>query len=224
VFPIYVCYDSGVSLAEQAAIEQGLLETRPVFGCQIINYGAGTWEFGRLKSANEVVRSLPRNERGQINATQILDSITEVAKSWVDPGAVVMLTSADLCAGDLSWCFGIARPSTRVTVQSLARYRWLDEAEASACIRRTLRHELGHIFCCAADARRSNTVEKLGMHCTNLGCSMQQTMSLNELRIAVRKENPRQCFCAQCMDDLRRFRLWQENNEKRVVAPTRRRL
>lgn len=219
MFPIYVCYDSGVRMSERIAIEQGLKELQPIIGTQIVNYGTNQWKYGRFKSADEIVRSLPRNERGQIDATRVLDIVSEVSGCWIETGAVVMITSQDLYAEGLSWCFGLARPSTRITVQSIARYRGLCEAEASACIRRTLKHELGHIFGCAGDLRRSHTIEKLGSHCTNPGCTMRQSMSLDELRTVIREENPQRCYCHQCMEDLRRFQGAINFRESLVVMP-----
>ena len=43
MFPVYVCYDDGVAMAERAAIERGLIEIEPLIGSdtkiQICGFG-----------------------------------------------------------------------------------------------------------------------------------------------------------------------------------------
>ena len=206
MFPIIICCDSGVTKTEQAAIMRGLEETQPLFGCELLFYGNQSWTLGRYKSADEVVRAVPRNKAGQVNASIALDKLENVSREWMEKCAIVMFVSSDLYSNGLNWCFGLARHSARVTVQSVYRYRTLIESVASSCIRRTLRHELGHLFGCAMDKNRSNTTQALSTHCTNPGCSMRQTMTLRELITLSSQEDPRRCFCEQCLQDMMRFK------------------
>ena len=218
MFPIYVCWDNTVTLSERRIIEQGMRETQPLFGSRVICYGAHSWSVGKYKNANELVRSTSRRENGQINGSELLGKLSSLLEEWPEPGAIVLITGKDLYGDSCDWCFGLAKMSARVTVQSMSRYRELDEIEKSKCIRHILRHELGHIFYCAWTTKRTNTIEKIGAHCTNPGCSMRQTMSLSELRLAVISEDPKKCFCAQCMNDLRSFKSQYEALEKRNIA------
>ena len=213
MFPIYICWDRYVTEAEKRAIERAVYEIEPIFGCDFICYGNKSWNEGRYKSADEIIASAPHNENGQADGTNVLNKLEETMRKWTEPGAFVLFTGQDLKMVNTNWCFGVARMSSRVTVQSTIRYRSLPEKIASDCIKRTLRHELGHIFGCAADPKRTNTEQKLGSHCTNYGCSMRQTMSLQELVDDLPTENATRCFCSQCMADLRRFKQITEQKE-----------
>jgi predicted Zn-dependent protease len=215
VFPIYVCYDSYVTQAERYAIEQGMRETQDLFGCKVVCYGTNSSRFGQYENADQIVGSMMQNAKGQVNASILIDKLAHVSESWVDRGAIILVTGKDLYSQECNWCFGIARPSSRITAQSTYRYRSLSPSMAAACIKRTLRHEMGHIFCCPSSIRRSNTEMNLGLHCTNYGCSMRQTISVSALIEEVRTEDTKRCFCPQCMQDLRNFRSWYESVEKR---------
>lgn len=216
MFPVYVCYDDGVTAAERKAINSCLNVMQPLFGCEIYCYGTEPWPYGRYRSANAIVKSTPKNVSGQLSVSVLLDKLEETSASWIELNAFVLYTSKDLYFQErnLSWCFGAARKNTRVSVQSVKRFRGLSESAAAFCIRRTLRHELGHIFRCAASNYRSNTVDLAGLHCTNRGCSMRQAGSLNDLLAMMADERDEACFCEQCMADLRRFKLHYEANEK----------
>ena len=217
MFPIYICWDSKVRPAEQNAIMAGMRETKAMFGCEVVYYGTDAWQFGRYKNADEIMRTAPHNCAGQANAGNILTMMASTMNTWIEPGAMVLFTGEDLYIDGTNWCFGAARIKARVSVQSVARYRILDKATLSACVRRTLRHELGHIFTCAHDLMRSHTEMNLGEHCTNPRCSMRQTLNLAELLRAVREENAQNCFCAQCLADLNRFKMKYEASEGRVA-------
>ena len=223
MFPVYVCYDDGVAMAERAAIERGLIEIEPLIGSDTYCYGTEEFPQGRYRSADSVVRSTARNKSGQLNISIILDKLEEMSASWGETNAVVLFTSEDLCfpAKNLPYCFGAARQGTRVSVQSVKRFRHLSEEPESFCIRRTLRHELGHIYCCAGNPRRSNTVDIAGLHCTNKGCSMRQAGSVEELLSMMADERDKTCFCDQCMADLRRFRREYEASVKTAAALNR---
>ena len=213
MFQTYVCCDNFVTQSELEAIKRGLMETQPLFGSQIICYGKDDWRIGRYRNAAQLMNSMPRDGSGKVNASQVLDKMKELTDSWGEPCAMIMVTGLDLRTDDCGWCFGAAKPAYKVTVQSVNRYRELSSLFESACIKRTLRHEMGHIFCCAYSKYRSNTVDKIGIHCTNPGCSMRQTMSLNELKVAALEEDPRNCFCPQCLQDLRNFKDRYEKEE-----------
>ena len=215
MFSIYVYCDSGVTQFEREAIKRGLSGIISTFGCEVYFYGSDRWSIGRYKSADEIMRASPRNARGQVNASVTLEILHEVANSRIEPCAVVLITSQDLYAVGYNWCFGMAMTSYRATVQSICRYRHLPDDIRAFCIRRTLRHEVGHLFRCAANLSRTNTEEKCGPHCTNPHCSMKQTMSISELVDRRFYENDEAFLCDQCLEDMRRFKIGYENDERR---------
>ncbi|MDO4219704.1 MAG: hypothetical protein Q4D22_00510 [Candidatus Saccharibacteria bacterium] len=224
MFPIYICWDGSLRPAEQNAILRGVRETEAIFGCTFVCYGARKWTYGRYTSSDAIVRAAPRNEKGQKNASSILTIMADVMREWVEPGAMILFTSEDLSVRGINWCFGAARSEVKMTVQSVARYRGLSEEVMSACIRRTMRHELGHIFECAKDLKRSNTEMNLGEHCTNAGCSMCQTLDLPTLIRLAGEEDERDCFCEQCKADMRRFKSKFEAGQRQLVKPKGRRV
>ena len=223
MFPVYVCYDDGVTVVERKAIECGLLEIEPLLGSDTYCYGTEQFPQGRYRSANSVVKSTAMNKSGQLNISILLDKLEDISAGWGEPNAMVLFTSADLCfpARNLPYCFGAARHNTRVSVQSVKRFRHLSEELESFCIRRTLRHELGHIYHCAGDLRRSNTVDIAGAHCKNRGCSMRQAGSVEDLLSKMADEHDKMCFCDQCMADLRQFKRNYEASVGKVIAPSR---
>jgi predicted Zn-dependent protease len=190
----------------------------PVFGSNIIYYGSDRWTVGKYKSADDIIRSSPKNEKGQVDAIPVLEKLRDVNKSMLEPGAIVLITSKDLYARGYNWCFGMAMYNYRTTVQSLHRYQHLPDDVKSFCIRRTLRHELGHLFGCAANPSRSNTENKCGQHCTNPGCSMNQTMTVAELVQRMSYECDTDFLCPQCKQDLQRFLNDYENDQRRINA------
>ena len=199
------------------AIEQGLREAQPLFGSKIINLGWGSWEMGEYKSADELVRSMPKNSSGQIDGDALEDKLIRLNQTWLEPGAIVLITSLDLYMKGTPWCFALSK--RRTTVQSVHRFRGLSEKDESLCIRRTLKHELGHIYGCPANIRRSNTVENMGTHCTNPGCVMRQVSSVSSLIYAAKNENPYNCFCPQCSKDIMDYRRWCEAIDARRAMP-----
>ncbi len=219
MFPIYICWDSSLTAAEQRAIQEGVQEIEPLFGCPFVCYGTRRWTYGSFTCADDIMRYAVRNGKGQANASSILTTMTNVMKDWVEPGAMILFTSQDLAVRGTNWCFGAARAEARMSVQSVLRYRHLNDEVKSACIRRTMRHELGHIFECAKDLTRSHTEMNLGEHCTNPRCSMRQTLDLPTLIRMTGEEDDRHCFCSQCLTDLRCFKVKYEMNEQNIRRP-----
>lgn len=123
------------------------------------------------------------NKNGQADGAIIIRKLQNAYTSLPNATAVVLLTAKDLFSSSLklSWCFGTANYQKHVSVHSVFRYQGLTKEEKLRCIRRTLRHELGHIFGLANDLRRANTENYHGHHCTAPGCSMRQTGTLREL-------------------------------------------
>lgn len=210
MFPIYICWDKHVTEIEKNAIMGAIEEVESIFGCRVYCYGNTTWLEGKYRSADEIMATIPRRSNGRVDGTRTMDLMVEITKTWTEPGVFILFTGEELTMGELNWCFGCARTGKKVAVESTAWYRSLPEWQRRACIAHTLRHELGHTFRCAANLKRSNTVDRLGPHCTNKGCTMRQTGTMDELLAAIDEEDPRHYFCDQCMDDMRAFKKAQE--------------
>jgi hypothetical protein len=65
---------------------------------------------------------------------------------------------------------------------------------------------VGHIHRCAADPERKNTEMKYGRHCTSAGCTMRQSPTLKALLEHAKEEDPKDCLCELCREDLERFK------------------
>lgn len=204
--PIYICCDHSLTASERIAIRMGVAEVSKIFGGPtIVNYSMQSWlGNGRISGQTIIDRADIINEK--INASAVMRDLQNENRKLKEPGMIVLFTGKDITLPGMSYCFGAANHSRHTAVLSVARFRTLTDVERSRCIRRTLRHELGHAFGMAADPKRSNTEDRFGRHCTNPGCSMRQTPTLRALlRTAAEEEDHSCCFCPQCMEDLRRF-------------------
>lgn len=146
------------------------------------------------------------NEKGQLEADRILARLMQMRNDYFR-GSIVMFTGKDLYLKNppLTWCFGAANHGRGTTVQSVCRYRELTAEEEQACIGRTLRHELGHIFGLAKDPMRTNTIRKNGMHCLNPACGMRWSPNKKVLLERIEEERlAGRYFCEECMADLKK--------------------
>lgn len=210
MFPIYICWDKHVLEIEKNAILRAAGEVESLFECRIYCYGTTRWCEGRYRSADELLATVPRKPNGRVDGTKTMNLMVDTMESWIEPGVFILFTGEELALDKVDRCFGCTRTGKKVVIESTAWYRSLPTKMREACIARTLRHELGHTFRCAADLKRSNTVNRFGPHCTNMGCTMRQTSTLHELLAAIDEEDPKHCFCAQCMNDMRTFMKAQE--------------
>ena len=202
-FTVYVLADGSVMEAEREMLIRAMEQTAPIFGCWFRFCDDGTWED---ISADAIISMAPVNDKGQIGASEILAMMkTRFSETGVK-GALFIFTDKDLYLND-TWCFGAARVGGGVSVQSMARFRDLNDEDKQAVITRTLRHELGHIHRCAADHKRSKVEKKYGWHCTSKGCTMRQSPNLKTLIRHAREEDPKDCLCKLCKADLERFKL-----------------
>ena len=215
MLPIFVMYDSGVDTLEERAILDGLMATKCYSHMRreirLINSEA--WSNEDCSPADWYVdraRKIYRNKIGytQLDADHLLDLLANEPWQKTEPHIDVLFVSQDLTARDgedwLNFVFGIA--DGRITVQSVARYREInDPFERAMAIKTVVQHELGHVFGMAADLNRSNTEYKLGPHCTNPGCVMRQGLSVSEwVRHARESYSAGMIYCPQCLADAER--------------------
>jgi len=209
MFDIEIFCDKNIRDGERAMIKRAAQLTASLFGCSFILRGSGEWDtegsYDIPASCDEIMNEVPEDEKGRKNVSRIMDIMTEVMKARKKSGAMIVFTGDDLFLKD-SWCFGAARVGKGVSVQSVARYRSLPEKDMQAVIARTLRHEVGHIHRCAADPERKNTEMKYGRHCTSDGCTMRQSPTLKALLEHAKEEDPKDCLCELCREDLERFK------------------
>ena len=145
------------------------------------------------------------NEVARTDAMIILRRMKNAYNTFPNAAALVLFTAYDLHISSINagWCFGAAAYKSHVSVQSVFRYQSLPIMDQFRCIRRTLRHELGHAFNMAIDLNRANTEDKLGPHCTNPGCSMRQVSNLQKLLICANEEDRLGTyFCGECLSDM----------------------
>lgn len=204
-FTVYVFCDSSVTGEEKDMIIHAMKEIAPLYGCSFYFKDSGTCKNGKYASCDDVIAHAKVNLKGQVNASDILTGMKEILEAWSAKGAMFIFTSRDLYLKK-NWCFGAARVGGGVSVQSMARFRDLDDEVKQAVITRTLRHELGHVHKCAADPKRANTESKYGMHCTCPGCTMRQSPTLKALIAHALEEDPADCLCKLCREDLRKFK------------------
>lgn len=206
MLPIYVMYDSGLDLVERSAVYSALKELDKLFPeREITLYGDAPFAEGAWSSAAwylQRAKGVTRNGTHQLDASSLLELLEQ--EPWNQtPHIDVLLTSYDLTAGNLRFCFGIARGLN--TVDSVYRYRTLPDADDRfSCIQAVVWHELGHVFGLAPRGR-TNTEDNLGSHCTNPGCVMQQGLDVNTWARHVKEaKSMGRIYCPQCMEDLKR--------------------
>jgi predicted Zn-dependent protease/L-ascorbate metabolism protein UlaG (beta-lactamase superfamily) len=204
---IYVLCDTTLRAADRALISRAAGELQKLFPmCRLSDLCAGADTQGRRERADRLFDGTA-NELGRYDASVVLHRMRRQLAEYPNAASVALFTARDLFASSTknTWCFGLAGISSRVTVQSICRYGQLTAEEKLLCVRRTLRHELGHTFGMAADPNRPHTEDHFGRHCTVPGCSMRQTGTLRELlQLAREEEQSGSYFCPGCLADLRR--------------------
>ena len=113
----------------------------------------------------------------------------------------------DLYSNDLNWCFGGYSPSHDCIIISTARIR------SENHLYDLIGHEIGHFLgMCTND--RVNTVEMLGMHCTNDLCVMQQKMTVKDAleHTYARHAINAPLYCDDCLNDVKELLIKNEKS------------
>ena len=204
---IYIVLDSSLTEAERNAVARAVEDTRQVFpSCtlELTGQGKSAAAEGIRKNMDTYLEGT-RQENGRYDASQILRRLESLAQYKKEAAAILLLTGQDLCLNSqgASWCFGAGNGARHTAVCSLYRYQELTAPERLRCVRRTLRHEIGHALGLAMDPKRTNTEKHFGVHCTAPGCSMRQTENLLKLlRFSREEEQQGWWFCPDCLADL----------------------
>ncbi len=206
---IYIVMDSSLTEAERNAVARAVEDTRQVFpscSLELTGQGKSAAAEGIRKNMDTYLEGT-RQENGRCNADQILRRLESLAQYKKEAAAILLLTGQDLCLNSqgASWCFGAGNRARHTAVCSLYRYQELTAPERLRCVRRTLRHEIGHALGLAMDPKRTNTEKHFGVHCTAPGCSMRQTENLLKLlRFSREEEQQGKWFCPDCLADLKK--------------------
>lgn len=206
---IYIVMDSSLTEAERNAVARAVEDTRQVFpscSLELTGQGKSAAAEGIRKNMDTYLEGT-RQENGRCDADQILRRLESLAQYKKEAAAILLLTGQDLCLNSqgASWCFGAGNRARHTAVCSLYRYQELTAPERLRCVRRTLRHEIGHALGLAMDPKRTNTEKHFGVHCTAPGCSMRQTENLLKLlRFSREEEQQGKWFCPDCLADLKK--------------------
>ena len=204
---IYIICDSLLTAEERCLAEEAAEQLRTLFPSLDTVGPTAERAYEKVRAQADRMVAEARREDGKADGSLLLKRLETVRRSLPQAAALVLITGSDLYASSLqlSWCFGVANHKRGVCVHSVYRYRKLTRAEQLRCLRRTLRHELGHIFGMAKDKSRANTEEHFGPHCTTRGCSMRQAGTLRELlQRAAEEEQSGEYFCRYCREDMQK--------------------
>lgn len=215
--PLYLYFDSTVPEDRQKMVREGVRDfARYVPGLTFARTDTEFWkDQAEPLFAKAFEQSLTELDTGQtLLAKTMLTALDEGSKTWSgmgqgqrDAGAILYITTRDLSVPKMTVCFGLTRVKARISVNSISRFADMkDPKEAELCIRRTMVHELGHMFGAPAPNRIIATKEDFGKHCTNPGCVMCQTPNLTKLLAAAKNEYRNEnLFCVMCRRDIRKF-------------------
>ena len=204
---ISIMFDDSLTETEHSLVERAIRDTQKVFPMLYLENSESYADDPKKtrKNMDSFVKKT-KTENGRYDAKLILDNMESLKDSMKEYRAVILFTARDLCLTTVnaSWCFGAARHSINMAVTSVFRYRNLSKEDALCCIRRTLRHEIGHAVGLAADPKRVNVEQNFGLHCTSDGCTMRQAGTLEALlKQAKEEEQQKKWFCPYCKAELK---------------------
>jgi len=161
--------------------------------------------FGIDVLLDELVEELFERNRNQVKYERLLDRINTIkGMRYINNDGKLVIVDADFYSNRANWCFGGFNGTEYglgYILVSAARMK--DEVMAE----QIFQHELGHMFK-APHEGRSNSVEQLGLHCTNDLCTMQQKMTVRDaLKYAHQiKDAGAPLYCPQCAADIKSYR------------------
>lgn len=205
LIPILVSCDFGVKEDEYQAALSGVVDVVRLSGSnrQILSLGNKPWASGDYSSVDWYL-SRTKSRGNQIDASQLqykllVEPWQEYPKTHLD----VVIVSRDIYVQNLNWCFGSTRENQN-SVQSVFRFRGEERQVKLDLIKRTLRHETGHLLGIPGLlGSHPRIYEKGGAHCNHL-CTMRQGWSLAEFKSQMMEEQKAGViFCQDCLNELR---------------------
>lgn len=218
--PIYLIYDSDVSKNEWCQAYQAVIVAAIIFGkrrCDTLNDRP---RLNKTKSRASCIASRATEVRnGKFGPQRDASDICKIIGSSrrmreEDPFICVYVTSQDITYrynGEyLDFHYSYSSPDDYTIVLSVARLRHRGKVDEALLIRGILLHEFGHLFD-IVDHGKENTEYSIGLHCTNPGCIMNQTLlPVNELyanlytMVNKKKDGKLHYFCPVCRQRISR--------------------
>lgn len=205
-FVVYIFFDNTIRYEEEQLIRQAAGELPRVFPGTVSRV-LGTDFFGPYGDQNgEMLVHSAYMGDGYVNGSQLCKTLPQTLHR--DPySPIVLFTSRGIILSNGHKVFGAARHSVRTSVQSIKRFRDYPSGHQRLFIQRTLFHELAHLFDLAKTPGRTNTEDRLGIHCTNPRCALRQTSGIRDLlRFSKEELNKEDPFCPQCREEYEVFR------------------
>ena len=161
------------------------------------------------KSITWQIKSKLNNNRGQINAEAITDTMLVDPYQLTHPHWEVVFTNYDLYSPDTRFIIGCAQPDIG-TVISFHRLEAVSQMGYNDAFKREVQkteifHEFGHVLGLPSRRRGQEILEQsLGAHCRNHGCSMRQGLMvpLDWIDFTVERLKRGSIYCNDCMRDL----------------------
>ncbi|MEM5804674.1 MAG: hypothetical protein QXU82_02400 [Candidatus Aenigmatarchaeota archaeon] len=221
MLPIYFIRSADVPKEDYDAVMDAARDILKISGGSAVIKDFGVWRQpnwrdadGKLTRWNSVdwyvQECLLEKDKGfgrQVDASKINDLFgLEPWRKAQDHYDFAVLGS-DITSEDWGTNFVLGGASRGIgTVISLKRFSTIRPEEFRQKVVKTLAyHEIGHVFG-APDGSRRNVVQKLGRHCDEYGCSMQQGMSVSEFvqhtKERLEKGEP---YCSDCKEDIREY-------------------
>ena len=228
---IYVIFEEGLEpLAPRIkeAIEE-MMDCFPKFKKDYPITMLGNWKSSNYKYTNEqgqtilkghesidwyIARAIERSKRegrfqrtGQISVEQLAEDTLSDPYAQKIPQWQIFVTKRDLYAAGLNYCLGYSQED-KFSIISTARFIDRNNMLNIEGFKTVLMHEFGHLIG-LTNENRVNTEEKLGPHCTNDGCIMQQRMNgdftdLTNARLR-KKRFGRSPVCQDCINEGNKF-------------------
>lgn len=205
LIPIFVSCDDGVMKDEYQAALNGIIDVVGLSGSnrKILSLGNKPWSCGDYSSV-EWYLSRTKQRGKQFDGDQLCRMFTEEPwQKYPETHLDVVIVSKDIYARGLNWCFGCTS-SGIVSIQSVFRFRGEERQVKLDLIKRTLRHETGHLLGIPGPVGSHPRIyEKGGAHCNHL-CTMRQGWSLSEFKAQmIQEQKTGVIFCQDCLNELR---------------------
>lgn len=201
---IHVMYDSGLRPFEKKCVEEALQDFKVWFPERVIcDHGSDKWAENECVFADWYVENAKRYMRWDGEKLDALSLCNLMRHTLQDgsPCIAILITSRDLTVEEEYFCYGKTLDS--YTVQSVYRYREIDEQRLALVIKGMIWYELGQILG-AARYRHSLFGTGLRPYCTNDPCVMHEWNAISTLIHNTNMANKEKIiYCPQCLQDMR---------------------
>lgn len=209
---IFISWTRKVFEEEGQAMVAGIQDILAIAGekREIIIFGSNTWYQGDWGCADWYQDQARKTRKfgtvtvQQIGNNTLLHLLYSEPRQAHKPHTNVMLIDEDLFDDyrpESTFLYGAAVMGHYVQSVYQFRNNLLGDQEKLSLIRRLARHEFGHTYGLPSVGRQ-NTIDRLGIHCSNI-CSMRQGVSISEwLEQFSQEEYYGVQLCNDCIKDL----------------------